>query len=132
MPVKRLTWFLCLLAAPLFGAEGMWMPQQIPQLGPELQKLGLKIDPQRFADLTGDPMGAVDLARRLQRLVRLPRRPRRHEPSLRLRRAAVQLHAAARPHHQRLPGQDARGGAAGRPRLARLRHHEDRGRHRRA
>jgi len=57
--VKRLTWFLCVLAAPLFGAEGMWMPQQIPQLGPELRKLGIKIDPQRFADLTGDPMGAV-------------------------------------------------------------------------
>src|ERR1051325_10108550 len=37
----------------------MWMPQQIPQLPPELRKLGLKIDPQRFADLTGDPMGAV-------------------------------------------------------------------------
>src|SRR5207244_4911476 len=37
----------------------MWMPQQIPQLAPELKKLGLKIDPQRFADLTGDPMGAV-------------------------------------------------------------------------
>jgi hypothetical protein len=57
--VKRLTLLLCLLATPLFGAEGMWMPQQIPQLAPELQKLGLKIDPQRFADLTGDPMGAV-------------------------------------------------------------------------
>ena len=57
--MKRLTLLLCLLATPLFGAEGMWMPQQIPQLAPELQKLGLKIDPQRFADLTGDPMGAV-------------------------------------------------------------------------
>ncbi|HYU25542.1 MAG TPA: S46 family peptidase, partial [Thermoanaerobaculia bacterium] len=57
--MKRLTLLLCLLATPLFGAEGMWMPQQIPQLAPELKKLGLKIDAQRFADLTGDPMGAV-------------------------------------------------------------------------
>src|ERR1043165_6349084 len=57
--VKRLTLLLCLVAAPRIGAEGMWMPQQIPQLAPELKKLGLKIDPQRFADLTGDPMGAV-------------------------------------------------------------------------
>ncbi|HEY6137055.1 MAG TPA: S46 family peptidase [Thermoanaerobaculia bacterium] len=57
--MKRLSLLLCLVAAPLFGAEGMWMPQQIPQLAPELRKLGLKIDPQRFADLTGDPMGAV-------------------------------------------------------------------------
>jgi hypothetical protein len=37
----------------------MWMPQQVPQLAPELQKLGIKMDPQRLADLTGDPMGAV-------------------------------------------------------------------------
>src|SRR5256886_1101551 len=38
----------------------MWMPQQVPQLKAELVKMGIKIDPQRFADLTGDPMGAVD------------------------------------------------------------------------
>ena len=48
-----------LLAASAFADEGMWMPQQIPQLAAELKKMGLKIDPQRFADLTGDPMGAV-------------------------------------------------------------------------
>jgi hypothetical protein len=57
--VKRLLLLLSLAATPLMAAAGMWMPQQIPQLGPELQRLGLKIDPQRFADLTGDPMGAV-------------------------------------------------------------------------
>ena len=56
---KALTAIIVLLAANLFGAEGMWMPQQIPQLADELRKLGLKIDPNRFADLTGDPMGAV-------------------------------------------------------------------------
>src|SRR5260370_9246506 len=48
-----------MLAANLYGAEGMWMPQQIPQLADELKKMGIKIDPNRFADLTGDPMGAV-------------------------------------------------------------------------
>jgi hypothetical protein len=37
----------------------MWMPQQIPQLAAELRKMGLKLDPNKFADLTGDPMGAV-------------------------------------------------------------------------
>jgi hypothetical protein len=57
--VKKLALLLCLVGTPLMAAEGMWMPQQIPQLAPELQRLGLKIDPQRFADLTGDPMGAV-------------------------------------------------------------------------
>jgi hypothetical protein len=41
------------------AVEGMWMPQQVPQLAAELQKLGIKIDPKSFADLTGDPMGAV-------------------------------------------------------------------------
>ncbi|HEY6842661.1 MAG TPA: S46 family peptidase [Thermoanaerobaculia bacterium] len=57
--MKKLIALLALVATPLFAAEGMWMPQQIPQLAAELQKLGLKIDPNRFADLTGDPMGAV-------------------------------------------------------------------------
>src|SRR5215212_1067606 len=56
--MKKLA-LLLFLAATLRADEGMWMPQQIPQLGPELQKMGMKIDPARFADLTGDPMGAV-------------------------------------------------------------------------
>jgi hypothetical protein len=50
---------LALVATSAFAAEGMWMPQQVPQLADELRKMGLKIDPNRFADLTGDPMGAV-------------------------------------------------------------------------
>ena len=56
---KTIMVLIALLAANLYGAEGMWMPQQIPQLAVELQKMGLKIDSNRFADLTGDPMGAV-------------------------------------------------------------------------
>ena len=39
--------------------DGMWMPQQIPSLGAELKALGLQLDPNQFADLTGFPMGAV-------------------------------------------------------------------------
>src|SRR5438067_13523050 len=50
---------LLAFATTAFANEGMWMPQQVPQLAAELQKMGLKIDPQRFADLTSDPMGAV-------------------------------------------------------------------------
>ena len=46
-------------ATSAIADEGMWMPQQIPQLAAELRKAGLKIAPSRFADLTGDPMGAV-------------------------------------------------------------------------
>jgi hypothetical protein len=56
---KLLIAILALLATAAFADEGMWMPQQVPQLAAELQKMGLKIDPNRFADLTGDPMGAV-------------------------------------------------------------------------
>jgi Peptidase S46 len=50
---------LLLAALPLSADEGMWMPQQVPQLAAELKKQGLEIDPSRLADLTGDPMGAV-------------------------------------------------------------------------
>jgi hypothetical protein len=48
-----------LAASRLLSDEGMWMPQQIPQLAPELVKMGLELDPQKLADLTGDPMGAI-------------------------------------------------------------------------
>lgn len=47
------------IAANALAGGGMWMPQQVPQLAAELQKAGIQIDPNRLADLTGDPMGAV-------------------------------------------------------------------------
>jgi hypothetical protein len=57
---KTITLLITILIGPaLIAAEGMWMPQQLPQLGDELRRMGLQIDPNRFADLTGDPMGAV-------------------------------------------------------------------------
>ena len=39
--------------------EGMWVPQQLPEIAGPLKKAGLKLDPKQLADLTGDPMGAV-------------------------------------------------------------------------
>src|SRR5450756_10972 len=48
-----------LLAAGLLADEGMWMPQQIPELAAKLRALGFKGDPKAFADLTGQPMGAI-------------------------------------------------------------------------
>lgn len=46
--------------APLAVAdEGMWMPQQMPQLAERLKALGFEGDPAQFADLTGFPMGAI-------------------------------------------------------------------------
>jgi hypothetical protein len=49
------------LAAPGVARadEGMWMPQQIPLLAARLQAMGFQGDPKAFADLTGQPMGAV-------------------------------------------------------------------------
>ncbi|HEV7920507.1 MAG TPA: S46 family peptidase [Thermoanaerobaculia bacterium] len=57
--MKKLSLVLFLAATTVRAGEGMWMPQQVPQLAAELRKAGMKIDPARFADLTGDPMGAV-------------------------------------------------------------------------
>ena len=59
--MKRVLFFVVsvFLASSTLANEGMWMPQQIPQLAAELRKMGIQIDPNRLADLTGDPMGAV-------------------------------------------------------------------------
>ena len=51
--------FLLLLSAGLIAEEGMWMPQQIPALAAKLRALGFAGDPKSFADLTGQPMGAI-------------------------------------------------------------------------
>jgi hypothetical protein len=48
-----------LFTASLRADEGMWMPQQIPQVAAKLRALGYRGDPNSFADLTGQPMGAV-------------------------------------------------------------------------
>ncbi|HUP64735.1 MAG TPA: S46 family peptidase [Thermoanaerobaculia bacterium] len=47
------------LAAAAAAAQGMWMPQQVPELAGRLKESGLEIDPTRLADLTGFPMGAI-------------------------------------------------------------------------
>ena len=47
------------LPAPLAADEGMWMPQQIPDLAQKLRAMGFEGDPAAFADLTGQPMGAI-------------------------------------------------------------------------
>jgi hypothetical protein len=46
-------------AAPLAAEEGMWMPQQVPELAHRLSAMGFAGDPLAFADLTGQPMGAI-------------------------------------------------------------------------
>jgi hypothetical protein len=48
-----------LFAAPLAAAEGMWVPQQLPEIAGPLREAGLELPPEQLADLTGDPLGAV-------------------------------------------------------------------------
>ncbi len=47
------------VAGVTVAGEGMWVPQQLPEIAGPLKKAGLKLDPRQLADLTGDPMGAV-------------------------------------------------------------------------
>lgn len=48
-----------LVAPSAEAGEGMWVPQQLPEIAGPLREAGLKLDPRQLADLTGDPMGAV-------------------------------------------------------------------------
>ncbi|MEO7638330.1 MAG: S46 family peptidase [Pseudoxanthomonas sp.] len=41
------------------AAEGMWVPQQLPEIAGALKQAGLKLSARQLASLTGDPMGAV-------------------------------------------------------------------------
>ena len=51
--------FSLAVVVPAVCDEGMWMPQQIPALASRLKAMGFDGDPQAFADLTGQPMGAI-------------------------------------------------------------------------
>ena len=44
---------------PAAADEGMWMPQQIPDLAPRLKELGFTGDAKIWADLTAVAMNAV-------------------------------------------------------------------------
>ena len=59
MKSVRLIGLILVWATGVFADEGMWMPQQIPELAARLQAIGFTGDPKAFADLTGQPMGAV-------------------------------------------------------------------------
>ncbi len=51
--------FATSLAPPLSAKEGMFTPDQLQEVGGQLEDAGLEIDPDALADLTGFPMGAV-------------------------------------------------------------------------
>ncbi|MGE4359537.1 MAG: S46 family peptidase, partial [Lysobacteraceae bacterium] len=52
--------FAGLLAAmPALAVEGMWTPEQLPEISEALTRAGLQLDPAALSDLRGQPMGAV-------------------------------------------------------------------------
>ncbi len=52
---------LCCYSIPnaAFANEGMWQPQQLPEIATQLKAAGLELDPESLTDLTGFPMGAI-------------------------------------------------------------------------
>jgi len=46
-------------AAQIAANEGMWVPQQLPEIAPALLAAGLELAPEALTDLTGAPLGAV-------------------------------------------------------------------------
>jgi hypothetical protein len=50
---------LALLTTFAHADEGMWMPQQLPQVAKQLKAAGLKLDPSTLTRLTDFPMGAI-------------------------------------------------------------------------
>ncbi len=51
--------FLTIFASPANAIEGMWRPQQLPELKEKLTKSGLELNPENLSQLTEHPMGAV-------------------------------------------------------------------------
>lgn len=50
----------CLSVSSMAAAnEGMWPPQQLPEIEAALRETGLVLEPEALADLTAHPMGAI-------------------------------------------------------------------------
>ncbi len=47
------------LLTPVIAKEGMFTPDQLPEISQDLRKTGLKIKPSQLSDLTEFPMGAI-------------------------------------------------------------------------
>jgi hypothetical protein len=50
---------LAILSTVAHADEGMWMPQQLPQVATQLKAAGLELDPQSLTNLTEFPMNAI-------------------------------------------------------------------------
>src|SRR5690606_3128946 len=58
-PIVAFLATLAMATVPASAGEGMWVPQQLPEIAGPLRDAGLRLAPEQLADLTGDPMGAV-------------------------------------------------------------------------
>ena len=56
---KTLLTLAILSTSTAYADEGMWMPQQLPQVAKQLKAAGLKLDPANLTKLTEFPMGAI-------------------------------------------------------------------------
>jgi hypothetical protein len=56
---KTLLTLAILSTSVAYADEGMWMPQQLPQVAKQLKAAGLKLDPASLTKLTEFPMGAI-------------------------------------------------------------------------
>jgi hypothetical protein len=57
--MKKTLLTLAILSTVAHADEGMWMPQQLPQVAKQLKAAGLKLDPANLTRLTAFPMGAI-------------------------------------------------------------------------
>ncbi|MBV7538856.1 S46 family peptidase [Duganella sp. sic0402] len=57
--MKKTLIALAILSTSAYADEGMWMPQQLPQVAKQLKAAGLKLDPANLTKLTEFPMGAI-------------------------------------------------------------------------
>ena len=57
--MKKTLIALALLSNVAYADEGMWMPQQLPQVAQQLKAAGLALDPASLTKLTEFPMGAI-------------------------------------------------------------------------
>ena len=57
--MKKTLITLAILSNVAYADEGMWMPQQLPQVAKQLNTAGLKLDPATLTKLTEFPMGAI-------------------------------------------------------------------------
>lgn len=59
MRMKKTFLTLAILSTVAHADEGMWMPQQLPQVAKQLKAAGLKLDPASLTKLTEFPMNAI-------------------------------------------------------------------------